>query len=136
MSGVYVLLRAQTKSCRRMSCSCSEGQGCMEQPWIVFAGVGELAAALQAVSASPILYKDGHVCAGLAIRSPHCKLGIGGGWQHDHRQENWGPQHMPSEHGERQREKRSSICRPLWSRSLDLLLKGKVSAQSSSLRNS
>lgn len=71
------------------------------------------------------LHMGGHVDAGLASRSPHCKLGRGVGWQHDHGQENRGPQYTPSEHGERQREKRGSMCWPLWSSSWTCYPKGR-----------
>lgn len=107
-----MLPRAQTKPCRRMFCGCSEGQRRVEELWILFAGVGEQGAALQAVSASPVLHMGEQVGASLAIRPPHRKLGRGVVWQHDHGQENWGPLHMPSEHGERHTEKRGSKCQP------------------------
>lgn len=122
MSVVYVLLRAQTKPCRRVSCGCSE---CVEDLWILFAGVGEQGAALQAVSASPVLHMGGHISAGLASRLPYRKLGRGVGWQHDHRQENQGPHHTPSEHEERQRQKKGSMHLPLWSNSWTRYPKGR-----------
>ena len=125
ISGIYVLLTAQIKPCRRMSCGCSEGQGCVEDLRILFASVGERGEALQAASASPVLHIGGHVGTGLASRSPHCKLGRGVDWQHDHRQENQGPKHMPSEHGERQRQKKGSMRQPLWSSSWTCYPKGR-----------
>lgn len=118
MKGFYVLLKAQMKHCRRMSWGCSEGQGCIEELWILFAGVGGWGSALQAVSTSRVLHTGGHVGTGLASRSPHHKLGRGLGWQHDRGRRTGGHgEHVPAEHGERQRAKRGSMHQPLWSSS-------------------
>lgn len=113
MSGVYVLLKAQMKHCRRMSWGCSEGQGCIEELWILFAGVGGWGAALQAMSTSPVLHTGGHVGTGLASRSPHHKLGRGVGRQNDHGRRTGGHNTCQQSMG-KDREQRGAACTSSW----------------------